>query len=105
MIEGYDGIDIMEKLIKDQQRSSLIKCIITDENMEYINGSEAIKSIRDLERNNKTKNVPIISLTAFEDEISRNNIMNSGSDHLLTKPCNKNELIKIFKELKLIWFI
>lgn len=67
IVEGNDGVDIIEKLVKDQQRNSLIRCIVTDENMEYLNGSEAIKLLRDLERNNKFKNTPIISLTAFED--------------------------------------
>jgi len=39
IIEGFDGVDILSSLIHDQSKENEIKCVITDENMEYINGS------------------------------------------------------------------
>jgi len=37
VIEGSDGVDILSVLIDDQKNNNLLKCILTDENMEYIN--------------------------------------------------------------------
>ena len=37
--------EIIQKVIEDQRNGNKIKCIITDENMEYLNGSDAIKII------------------------------------------------------------
>ena len=48
LIEGYDGVDILYQIILDRSQNNLIKCVITDENMEYFNGSEAVKLIRQL---------------------------------------------------------
>jgi len=39
IIEGCDGVDMLNFLIKYQTKENEIKCIFTDENMEYINGS------------------------------------------------------------------
>ncbi len=42
VVEGIDGVDILYSIINDQTYENLIKCVITDENIEYINGSESI---------------------------------------------------------------
>ena len=48
IIQCTDGMDIL-KFILDENIFDHIKIIITDENMEYLNGSEAIKIIRMIE--------------------------------------------------------
>jgi len=53
IISGSDGYDIIHHVIQDQSKGNEIKCIFTDENMEYINGSEAIKILRNLEKKKK----------------------------------------------------
>ena len=60
VITGSDGVDIIKNVIDDQTNGNLIKCIITDENMEYIKGSEAIRFLRSLVMKNKIKHVKII---------------------------------------------
>ena len=55
IIQCVDGIDMIKLVIEDQNVGNLIKCILTDENMKYINGSEAIQILKKLEKKNKIK--------------------------------------------------
>ena len=41
-----DGVDIIKQVMDDQFNGWLIKCVITDENIEYMNGSEAVKILK-----------------------------------------------------------
>jgi signal transduction histidine kinase/CheY-like chemotaxis protein len=102
IVEGSDGVDILKLIIDDQQSNNLFKCIITDENMEYINGSESIKILKDLEKANKIKKILIISITSFEDELTKSNINKAGVDYILSKPCTKKHLAGIFKNESLL---
>ena len=72
-----------------------IKYVFTDENMEYMNGSEATRIIRNLEKDKKIKNFYIVSTTAFEDNYHKTRILNSGVNLIITKPCFKLEITKI----------
>ena len=99
-IETYDGVDLLIKVVEDQQVGNLIDIIITDENMEYMSGSTAVSIMRDWEKCNKIKKIFIISLTAFADEITLNEIKNKGSDLVLIKPLCQSSLNKLFHDLK-----
>ena len=88
ILEGSDGIDLLNFLRLDKDYK--IKYIFTDENMEYLNGSEAVKLITKFEADNKIKNFNIISITTFDDEETRKNILNSGINSILSKPCTKS---------------
>ena len=63
----------------------------------YLNGSEAVKLIRKFEQDKKIKNYKIISISAFDDEETRKNILSSGMDTIISKPCSKSELLKMLK--------
>jgi len=102
IIEGYDGADIIKQVIDNQTSQVKIKCIFTDENMEYIHGSEAIKIIRNLERDNKISTNIFISITSFEDEINKSNILKAGADMILFKPYSKNQVMKMLSKFKLL---
>ncbi len=99
IIECKDGIDLLSLIINDKEHR--IKCIISDENMEYLNGSEAVKIIRRLEHTGKIYKYYIISITAFDDIQTKKNILNSGVNLMLTKPCTKSSILKIFKDFSL----
>ena len=96
-----DGVDIL-KLFLDDSLNYLIKCILTDENMEYLCGSEAVRILRLIEERKKTKKINIITITCHEDESILSHIKDSGSDYVLTKPINKNVISNIFKQLQII---
>ncbi len=100
--EGNDGSDIIKNIVLDQNKNNRIKCIITDENMEYINGSRAIKIIRNLEKDKKIKPVTIVSIFAIEENISKKSINESGADYSFGKPCNQNDQTKFLKLKKTI---
>ena len=97
IIEGGDGIDLLKYII-DIKYMKRIKLIITDENMEYMNGSQAIKFIREMENDRKILKTTIITSTCFENNISEEYILKSGADLVIKKPLSKNNLIKeLFK--------
>jgi len=86
----------------DQKNNNLIKCVITDELMEFVEGSLSISILKQLEKRNKIKKVSYISLTSFDDDTNKINIHNSGVDAIITKPCSKIQLQKTLKNLNII---
>jgi len=52
-LEGSDGIDTLKFIMDDQKNNNMIKCIITDELMEFVDGSLSISILRQLEKENK----------------------------------------------------
>ena len=70
--------------------------------MEYLNGSEAIKIIRDLERRLKIKFVNIISVTGNEDSQNTNEIKKAGAQLVLSKPVSKTVIASALKELGIL---
>lgn len=97
IIDGGDGIDAL-KLAIDPILSSRIKGIFIDENMEYMNGSEAIKIIRKLQSLNKIPKFNIATVTAFEDAVTKGSIMQAGVDQIYPKPFSKNHLSDFFNK-------
>ncbi len=71
IITGNDGLDILNNVIQDQSKGNLIKCIITVQNMEFVNGSEAINFLYQLKKGNMINGIDIIFL--YNDEEERNN--------------------------------
>lgn len=102
LIDASDGIDTLKFIMEDQKNRNLIKCIFTDENMEYMNGSQSIKIIRQMENDCKIKKVNIVSVTSFDDEFTKEIILSKGANFLIDKPCNQAALIKILGKLSLI---
>lgn len=98
VIQCCDGIDMIKLVVEDQRDGCLIKCVLTDENMEYINGSEAIKILRNLEKNKKIKNLKLFSVSSEEDTNTLNMIKNIGTDHIISKPVSKITIINCFED-------
>lgn len=96
IVSCQDGIDIL-KYVSDESSFGDIKIIITDENMEYLNGSEAIRIIRTLEDRKRAPKKVIISLTCHEELSILKNIKESGADLIITKPLSKQKIIHIFE--------
>lgn len=91
----YDGLDIIKYVLNNLNYYEKIKLILTDESMDYMNGSEAISFIRNLERRKNIKSIKIVSLTCYENVLTTRNILNAGADEVLCKPINKSKLIDI----------
>lgn len=101
VIQMTDGIDMIKQIIDDQSNGNLIKCVLTDENMEYINGSEAIRILRALEKRNKIKHIKILSISCQEDIATVKMMFDSGADLVLGKPISKNLINNSLKDLKI----
>lgn len=101
IVEGNDGLDILNNVMQNQIDGKL-KCIFTDESMEYLNGTDAIRIIRNLERENKISKNIIISVTSFEDQSSKDFIMESGADCIISKPYSKNQIYTTLKKYQVI---
>lgn len=98
-----DGLDTINLLISNSngnQESSLIKLIISDQNMAIINGSESFSMLNKLEKLGKVDNsIPKVILTAIQEESALKNIKaNSGADEVITKPANKKKIEAILNK-------
>lgn len=96
IIRAADGIDLLKLVIDDEIENKII-CIFTDENMEYINGSQALSLLRNLESQRKIRKRVYISMSAVEDLV--NCVL---SDYLLSKPVKIEDLQKILKRFDII---
>lgn len=96
LIEAADGVDLL-KIATDLQKTNYkIKCLITDENMEFMNGSDCIKIIRKMMNEGIISKFSLLSLTAFSDDDRIDSIKKSGADFVFSKPISKSNLSKIF---------
>jgi CheY-like chemotaxis protein len=68
--------------------------IFMDENMPNLNGREAAKKILELRGALKLPKVPIVALTANALKGDREKFIEAGMDDYLTKPINKDEIIR-----------
>ncbi len=102
IIEGGDGIDLLNYVIEDNRNNNTVKLIITDENMEFINGTRAIELIRCLESEGKIlkKNKIVLTTSAGENSELYDFYKIIGADCVLPKPCNQNTLMGILDKLK-----
>ncbi len=76
IVECCDGIELLNMLRLDT--GNVIKLILIDENMEYLNGSESVRIIRKLQENRKIKDHHIVCLTAFDDLETKERIIKGG---------------------------
>jgi CheY-like chemotaxis protein len=98
---GHDGVCLLNKFVNSiDDLDNLL--IFIDEDMEYMKGSEAVSILRFWEKEKNVKgHVQIISITAYNDEATRNNIKQAGVDHILSKPPKKSEINELFSSLGL----
>ena len=73
--------------------------IVMDENMPNLNGLEATKEIRKIEKKSKLKPTPIVALTANAIIGDKQRFTDAGMDYYLTKPLDRKELINTLNEI------
>lgn len=100
--EVKDGIEILKSLIDDQKEGGRIKAVFTDENMEFMNGSESVRILRNLESLNKLRKCIYFSVTAYDDDSTKQSIMRSGVNELLTKPISITTVYNVMTKHHLI---
>ena len=80
--KAYDGEEALKQIDENE-----IQLIILDIMMPNKDGIETLEEIR------KSKNIPVIMLSAKSEDIDKINGLNTGADDYITKPFNPVELI------------
>ncbi len=98
IIHEDDGLGTINKVINDKaNKLDLIKLIISDENMLYLNGSESFIILNKLFENNHFQKIPLIILTALSNIDELNFIKKkSQCDAIYKKPMDKSLIESIF---------
>ena len=83
---GQEVVDIYKK------DNTTFNMIFMDINMPIISGLEALNQIRNFEKINDIKNVPIVALTANSIKGNKEKYIQLGMDDYLSKPLNMKDL-------------
>jgi len=87
---AVDGLAAIESF-----KTNEYDMILMDENMPNMNGSEATKNIRSLQREQNLKYTPIVALTANAIKGDEQRFIDAGMDDYLSKPVNKERLTEV----------
>jgi len=91
---AFNGREAIEKFITNKY-----DIIIMDTVMPVIDGTQAIKIIRELETKNNLPRTPIIVNTANAMDGDRESFLNAGSDEYMSKPFQVSVLVNKMKNL------
>ncbi len=83
--EAYDGIDCLEKVEIRQPDA-----IVLDVMMPRLDGYETSKRLK---ANDKTKDIPVVIVTALNDVANQIKSIEAGADDFLSKPIEEKLLI------------
>ncbi|MFH1562900.1 MAG: response regulator [Nitrospirota bacterium] len=85
---GEEAINIMEK--------ETVDLVITDLSMPKMNGYELTAKLK---QNEKTKNIPVIVLTAIGQDDELQMAKEAGADKVLSKPFSPKKMAEIVGEM------
>ncbi|MCP4756699.1 MAG: response regulator [Proteobacteria bacterium] len=90
------SIEIAEngKIAVEKSRTRDYDLVLMDIEMPVMNGLEAIRSIRNWERQNELSPIPIMALTAHAFQEQQDACFDAGCTGFLSKPVSKKELLK-----------
>ncbi len=95
IIESEDGIECISLLYKLSKRGFKIKAIISDENMNHMNGTHCAYIIRNIIKNLNIEKIQFYLLTAFVK------VVDSSISQLFTKPLNLDSAFRIIESQSL----
>ena len=91
--EVSDGLEAVERFRRER-----FDLVLMDMQMPVMDGYDATREIRRLEREGGLEKTPILALTAFALEGDRNKSLDAGCDGYLTKPFKKRQLLEAIAE-------
>lgn len=94
-------VDLAEngKIGVEMYKENVYDLILMDIQMPIMDGIEATKNIRKLEKENKRPAIKILAVTAFALERDKEQCLNAGMDEFLSKPFKPNELLSLINKL------
>jgi len=99
---GVDGIDTLKFVMDDQFEGNQIKLIITDENMQFMNGSESLRILKNLEFSGKIKGTKIVVSTTLIDSSMNDYFIKLGVFKVIDKAFEKSKMKQLLQELNLL---
>ena len=102
---GFTNIDIVENgqevldKLAEQSEEMQYDVILMDCQMPELDGYQATQKIREMEKTNKTRHIPIVALTANAMVGDREKCLKYGMDDYLSKPIDGNKLLVIMQKL------
>jgi two-component system, sensor histidine kinase len=96
-------VDLAEngKIAIEMYQKNNYDLILMDIQMPIMDGIEATKKIRKLEKENNSSTIKIIAVTAFALDRDKEQCLNAGMDEFLSKPFKPNELLSLINKLNL----
>jgi CheY-like chemotaxis protein len=101
IVEAADGIEFLYNVYFMIYQEREIVFAITDQMMNFMNGSDAINIINRLFSEMKIKEFPIFILTAFQDAYNRGIVSSSKANRVLQKPLDKVTLMQTLYDCKI----
>jgi hypothetical protein len=96
IFEADDGIECLYFIYLSYLKGIRISFIISDETMNFLNGSYTLNIINSLVNKHVINNIPFYILTAYEDETTLKTLKESAPKDVYTKPMKKELLQSIF---------
>ena len=97
IIPAQSGEEALEKLARNQ-----VDLVLLDVVMPGMSGYEVLMKLRD---NKKTRRIPVVMITSYNENEARVKAFESGCDDFISKPFDKYELIARVKSLLRIKFL
>jgi len=97
--DGQEAIDFLLEKEADAE-SNLPIVMLLDLNMPKIGGLEVLRRLRSDER---TKNLPIVVLTIFDEQNDISESYNLGANSYIQKPLDMNEFFVAIQDLQSYW--
>jgi CheY-like chemotaxis protein len=99
IIKLRDGIDILYQVYQDVIRNkNEIKLILSDEMMEFLNGSEACTILEKITNGKKIQKIPFVICSAFTDSNHIEKMKKININESFAKPLHKGNVIYIFEK-------
>lgn len=93
VIKASDGLDTLNLIVLDQMKHNQIRLVISDENMNYCNGSDSFSLLTKMFLTEKLRKIPLWILTALEEDNDLRVLMQkSGCELIMKKPVSKSSL-------------
>eukprot|EP00831_Metopus_contortus_P008918 TRINITY_DN13441_c0_g2_i1.p1 TRINITY_DN13441_c0_g2~~TRINITY_DN13441_c0_g2_i1.p1 ORF type:complete len:381 (-),score=60.68 TRINITY_DN13441_c0_g2_i1:30-1007(-) len=80
------------------EKGDQLSAIFLDIEMPGMNGIEAARNVRSLESSMHRKRIPIIGLTAHQDESVKSAAREAGMDLILPKPLKRSDVLSLLKK-------
>ncbi len=98
--DGTDMVEKLRQLIGAEPGAQHFDIVLTDISMAVMDGDEATKAVREIERaKTGAVHVPIIAVTAHAMDESQQKILDAGVDGIITKPINPEKVAAEFRRL------